>query len=278
MSAQSRRRAAALAERDIEILRLVLRFRLMTANQIQRVVFTTGSPATRARRTRSVLRRLSDHHYLIRLERRIGGIHAGSQGTVYRISGRGIGVMARIDGTARRRVGGEPGQRFVAHVLAVTELAVTLQERAATDDPIRVESFLPEPLCWRRYPAPHGGTATLRPDAYVHTADREYEHLHFVEMDMATESLPTIGRHCQAYIAYWRSGSEQQRTGTFPRVLWVVPHERRRAQIEQVLRRLPRDHQPLFAAATAEDAVALLAGHDPAIDHTPNQPSGGITP
>lgn len=270
MTVHRRRRAASLSERDIEILRLVHRFRLMTASQIQRMVVTTGSRATQARRTRSVLQRLTECRYLIRLDRQIGGIHAGSHGTVYRISGRGVGVLARTDGIDRKRVGTEPGQRFVNHVLAVTELAAAIEERAEADSQLQVVSFQPEPLCWRQYPAGHGGRVTLRPDAFVHTRDDEFDYAYFVEIDLATESLPTIARHCQAYIAYWKTGIEQQRLGVFPKVLWVVPHARRHAQIEKVLRRLPAEHQELFAVAATEDAWQTLAGRE-----LPNYPQPG---
>lgn len=252
-------RRAAPSDRDIAVLRLLLRFRLMTTTQLQRLIMTEGSPATRARRMRSVLQRLRQSGVIGQLDRHIGGIRAGSDGTVYRLTGRGLAVLNRVDGSERRRVGGEPGERYVRHVLAVSDLYVRLNEhtRSHADDLI---AFDAEPACWRTYPAPHGGTVTLRPDAFVRAASGDFEHASFVEVDLATESLTTISRKCRAYVAYWQSGVEHRRLGTFPRVVWLVPDERREQQVAAVIARMPTTHRPLFAVTTPERAVAVLLG------------------
>ncbi|SCC56104.1 MULTISPECIES: replication-relaxation family protein [unclassified Gordonia (in: high G+C Gram-positive bacteria)] len=257
---QRARRRPELSERDVTTLRLLQRFRLLSVDQIQRITITAGSPATRARRTRGMLQRLTNDGYVRRLDRRIGGVHAGSTGTVYRISGRGSTTLARLDGTERRRSSGEPGERFVRHVLAIGEQAVALYE-ASWHANMTVDEFSPEPACWRRYPAPHGGTATIRPDAFVLTHDDSYSFATFLEQDMATESTSTVLRKCQAYVAYWRSGVEQARFGVFPRVVWAVPNARRVAQLEAVFARLPREVHELFVVR-AGVVAPLLLGRD----------------
>lgn len=256
----SAHRRVVLSERDIAVLRLLLRFRLLTSTQLQRIVVQEGSTATQARRTRSVLQRLTRGQLVARLERRIGGIRAGSDGTVYRLTGRGVSILNRIDGTERRRVGGEPGERYIRHVLAVSELFVRLSERIhpGTDELL---TFDAEPECWRTYSAPHGGLATVRPDAFVRTASGDYEHTSFVEVDLATESLPTIARKCRSYIAYWHSGKEQRSFGIFPRVVWVVPDHPRAHRLRQVIGRLPHQTQALFAVVIQDQSVAVLLGH-----------------
>lgn len=259
----------ALSERDIAVLRWVQRFRLLSVDQVQRLTITTGSPATRARRTRSVLHRLSDAGYLRQLDRRIGGVHAGSSGTIYRITGRGIGVLARIDGIDRRRVGGEPGERYIRHVLAIGEHAVRVYELAATltangtgkGGGVAVDEYTPEPGCWRRYPAAHGGTAVLKPDAFVHAHDDAYSYVSYLEHDEATESIPTVLGKCRTYLDYWRSGLDQARYGVFPRVIWAVPDDRRADRIQTALHRLPPDARDLFAVH-AGDVAGVLLGRD----------------
>jgi hypothetical protein len=261
MSASIRSGAPKLSERDKEVLRLLARFRLLTGNHLERLVITEGSSVTAARRARSVLKRLSDQAYIGRLDRQIGGIHAGSQGFVYRLRTKGSSALARLDGGTPRRTAGEPGERFVAHILAIAEQYVRLVERqrTATMPPV---VFHPEPACWRRYSAPRGGTAVLKPDAFVRTADADYDYTFFLEVDRATESPTTIRRKCQAYIDYWRSGSEQRDLGIFPQVLWSVPDERRRERIARVLHHLPPDGRTLFAVVTAERTTDALCGID----------------
>jgi hypothetical protein len=264
-------RAAALSDRDIAVLRTLDSFRLATGEHIRRLHFTDGSPVTRARRCRSVLKRLTDHGHIGRLDRQIGGLHAGSQGFVYSLRGRGSGVLARIDGTEPRRNRGEPGERFVAHVLAITELYVRLSEATTPSDRHELLSFDPEPTCWRRYPAPHGGTVVIRPDAFLRIADAEYEDVFFVEQDMATESLVTLRAKCQGYVAYWRSGSEQARSGVFPKVIWIVPNQRRAEGVRQIVGRMAQSERALFAVATDADALDALLP----IETTPPAMKGG---
>lgn len=260
-----------LSERDITVLRHIEGLRLVTSPQLQRLVMTDGSAATRSRRMRAVLLRLTRRGLVHRLERRIGGIRAGSEGMVYRLTSRGAGALAAIDQIPARRVGREPGERFVRHVLAVSELAVRLQEYARLHEAV-VEEFTSEPRCWRPFTVGHGARHVVKPDAVVRTADDAYDFAWFVEVDLATEGLTTIGRKCGHYIDYWRSGQEQRRGGVFPRVLWVVPDAARARRIAEAIRRLPPETRPLFAVATSADAPAVLCG---AATETPLNTKGG---
>ncbi|MGB3362911.1 MAG: replication-relaxation family protein [Rhodococcus qingshengii] len=256
MSASSRR---GLSDRDLSALRLLSSFRLMSGDHLRRLLFTEGSTLTRSRRARSVLKRLTDSGYIGRLDRQIGGLHAGSQGFVYRLTTKGHSFLSHADGGLRRRASGEPGERFVAHVLAVSEQYVRLVEQAPSAG-ATIVAFDAEPHCWRSYPASHGGTNTIRPDGFCRTVTGDYEYAHFLELDLSTESLSTVSAKCRSYIEFWRSGVEQQRLGFFPQTLWIVPDERRRQGVEKALRRLPADTRALFAVATAETSTPLLLG------------------
>ncbi len=256
MSASSRR---GLSDRDLAVLRLLSSFRLMSGDHLRRLLFAEGSTLTRSRRARSVLKRLTDSGYIGRLDRQIGGVHAGSQGFVYRLTTKGHSFLARADGGLRRRASGEPGQRFVAHVLAVSEQYVRLVEQSPSAG-ATIVAFDAEPHCWRSYPAAHGGTSTIRPDGFCRTVKGDYEYAYFLELDLSTESLSTISAKGRSYVELWRSGVEQQRLGFFPQILWIVPDERRRHGIDKALRRLPADTKALFAVATAETSTAQLLG------------------
>ena len=150
-----------------------------------------------------------------------------------------------------------PGLAFLAHRLEVSELYVELME-AAAEDAIELLSFEAEPLCWRRYAAPHGGFEYLKPDAFVRVGDGDYERGAFVEIDRGTEAPATIMRKATAYRRAWEAGREQARWGYFPLVVFAVPDDRRKEAIAQVCARQPAEAHPLFRVVLADELLATL--------------------
>jgi hypothetical protein len=153
----------------------------------------------------------------------------------------------------------EVSPSFEDHVLMVAEVYVWLTE-AERAGRLELLDFEAEPGCWRRFPGAGGGMVTLKPDALVCLGVGDTERTAFVEVDLATESLPTIGRKCAAFVAYWRSGMEQRRHGVFPAVVWLTTNARRAEQIAGVVQRLPAEAQALFRVALLTETVATLAG------------------
>lgn len=247
-----------LSDRDREILASLATLRLATGAQLQRLHVADGSQATRARRARALLQRLADLKLVVRLGRSVGGVRAGSSGYVYGLSGNGQAVLATTGpmGGRRRRVW-ETSPSFQDHVLAVADVYVDLVE-AERIDRVELLAFEAEPPCWRKFPGGNGESVMLKPDAFVRLGLGELERSAFVEVDLGTESGPTIARKCGVYAAYWRSGIEQQRHGVFPSVLWLANNERGLARITEVLRRLPRDVQHIFEVALLGDALTTL--------------------
>ena len=120
--------------------------------------------------------------------------------------------------------------------------------------------FDAEPACWRRFAGIGGEPVILKPDALVRVGVGDYELASFVEVDLGTESVPTIRRKCQVYLRYWRAGLEQQRHGVFPRVVWLVPDQHRVDKINGATQRLSRDAATgLFTVTTAEHGPGLLS-------------------
>ncbi|OLT23175.1 hypothetical protein BJF78_07345 [Pseudonocardia sp. CNS-139] len=251
---------ARLGERDRVILQSLADFRLLTGRQLQQLHVDSSNPGTAARRTRAVMRRLSELRVVVRLDRRVGGIHAGSEGYVYSLSGLGYAVLA-LDGheTHRGRTIWETKPAFQDHVLAIAELFVELHGLQRSGE-VELLDFEPEPRAWRTFSGPAGQALPVKPDAFVAVAVGEYEQRAFVEVDLGTESLPTIRRKCRRYLDYWRSGSEQQRHGVFPRVWWLAATERRLRRLAEVVAEHRADEQPLFAVALAPHGPRLLAG------------------
>jgi hypothetical protein len=232
--------------------------RLLTGKQIQRLHFADGSPLTQARRARAVLQRLTDRRLVVRLARRIGGIRAGSDGHLYGLTGLGQAVLG-VGGPLgrRRRSVWETKPWFQDHVLAVAELAVELTG-CTRDGSAELLAFDAEPACWRRFTGSGGQPITLKPDAYVGLGLGEFERRAFIEMDLGSESLPTIERKCRCYVAYWRSGQEQQAHGVFPRVWWVTTTDQRQTGIAGVVQRLTLEAQALFTVVLSSQVAEQL--------------------
>lgn len=244
---------ATLSERDLAVLSSLRRYRLMTVEQVQRLHFHThASTETGQRVCRRTLLRLTERDLVARLERRIGGVRAGSAGHVHALSPLGHRLL---DTTTRQRHR-EPSFAFVQHTLAITELATQLVTRAA-DAALDVLLLDPEPAAWR--PFHDGATAvTLKPDLALQLADDHYEASWFVEIDCGTESRPTLQRKCQTYDTYWRTGIEQREHGIFPQTLWIAPDESRARLIGSAIETATNVEPALFAVTTGDRALDVL--------------------
>jgi hypothetical protein len=252
-----------LGERDIEVLGSLQRVRLLTTDQLTRLHFTDNSPSTQARRCRATLRRLTERRLAVRLGRTVGGVRSGSSGALFGLTGLGLAVLDVSSAQRQRRTIWEAKPYFQDHLLAVAETYVRVVEICRTGQ-AELLTFDAEPACWRRFTGTGCEPITLKPDAFVRIGVGDYELATFVEIDLGTESLPTIRRKCQVYLRYWRSGLEQQRAGVFPRVLWLVPDQRRVDGVTSVLKRLSRTSADgLFTVATVEQGPALLTALPP---------------
>lgn len=217
-----------------------------------------GSEITRSRRTRALLQRLTELGVVVRLERTVGGVQPGSSTQVFGLSGLGLAIL-NVQGPygRRRRTVWETKPYFLYHVLAIADVCVGLTE-LSRDGTAELLAFDGEPAAWRRFTASTGAAATLKPDAYVRVGVGEFERSAFIELDMASESLPTVERKCLSYAAYWRSGIEQREHGVFPLVLWLVPSGERQRKVREVIESLVAEVRHLFAVALHGEGSTVL--------------------
>jgi len=253
---QLAQRKDRLSGRDLAVLETICSYRLISGVQIARLHFEGhATDDAGARVCRLVMKRLTDRGLVARLDRRVGGIRAGSSGFVYTISP----VGHRLLGSPIRKRSTEPTFAFLQHMLAIAELATRLHAHC-DEEGIELLDVEPEPAAWRAFTDGLIET-TLKPDLALRTADTEYELIWFIEIDCGTESRPTIQRKCQVYGAYCRSGIEQRRHGVFPRTLWVAPDEDRARQIRQAIESADVQSS-LFAVTTAEKPIDVLTNFD----------------
>lgn len=249
----------ALGDRDRAVLHDVARLRFASGDQLARLHFAAGTPVGRQRRGQAVLRRLTTDGYLSRLPRRIGGAGSGSARFVYQLGYRG---QRAVRPDRRARTPDATGWLFVEHALAAGELVVELVEAERRGD-CHDLAIQTEPGVWRHHVGASGRALTLKPDLGVQLVAGSSRLLWFVEVDRATEGPGRIRTKASQYLAYWRSGIEQQRPGTagvFPRVLWSVPDDRRAEAIRRTLGGLPDPAPDMFAVAVAADTARAVLG------------------
>ena len=255
--------ADSLSEREQVVVRLVARLQLVSHRQIALALRagSVASPESHARDVRRLLAKLTDADVLARLERRVGGVRAGSAGFVYHLGPLGQRLIAywRGDGLVRGRRRPEPGLGYVDHRLAVSQLYIDLllSERLGG---LVLADFDAEPECWRPYVDRYGARAVLKPDAYARADVGLYEHHWFFEVDLGTESSTVLWRKVQAYWDYFRAGVEQATHDVFPQVVFATTNEVRRQRIVAACLHLPEEAWPLFAVTTLDKVIDLVLG------------------
>jgi hypothetical protein len=266
-----RRQLAELAEgltsRDWAILHSIADHRFLTTRQLGVLHFSAhASPASASRSCRRVLERLRKMRMIRSLQRRIGGVRAGSAGYVWTTAAVGRRLLdTAADIPSRRHQ--EPSERFLRHALAIADTHLALLEADRRGD-LELVSVDLEPTCWRPYMAAGGQRAVLQPDLAITTGAGEYEDAWFIEVDLGSEHIPTLIRKCQQYETYRRTGIEQQRFGSLPWVLWLLSSEHRVETFTAALSHARVLDDELFRVVTPAQLLDVVT--------TTNELKGGV--
>ncbi|MFD8492288.1 replication-relaxation family protein [Amycolatopsis sp. NPDC059657] len=228
-----------LSTRDLAVLADLAKVRVLSGDQLTRLHFADLSPSARDRTRRRVLSRLVGFGLVTTLERRIGGVRAGSGGLIYSLGAAGQRLTAVLvdpsarSANARARHPWTPGRLFLNHTLAISELYVQLRE-AEQAGRFAILEFRTEPAAW--HVDGHGGV--IKPDAYAVLQSADVSDSWWLEVDRATESLPTLRRKLLAYTEFARDG-QLGPDDVVPRVLVTVPDDHRRAAVQGLIQTLP---------------------------------------
>lgn len=263
--------ATSLTDRDKRTIELVDKLRFSVTTTLNTLVNadSDGAPASE-RSMRRRLSRLTNLGLLTPLPRRVGGMQSGSAGLVVHLTNAGDRLVRKWQGRDRRRRYSEPSTRFVQHCLDIGEAL----GRLTTELPaygLTVDHWETEPVSWRRY---QRGTsiATLKPDGYVEVRQENDTWGYFIEVDRGSESIPTVVRQIGVYEAYRRTGTEQERYGSFPPVIVTLyPGSRttpaiRAGQLSEAVantRQLPEQLAHVTDASGLSATVARLSGQPP---------------
>ncbi|MEV4056806.1 replication-relaxation family protein [Amycolatopsis sp. NPDC049688] len=248
--------AESLSQREWQIMDSVNRLRLVTGSQLERLHFSELTGRSRSVVRWRVLKRLVDARVLMPLARRVGGSLRGSAQLTYALDTAGERLLQlrrnlhQADERIRRPA--PTGDRFVRHTLATSELYVQLVERSLAHG-FRLADFLAEPGSWW----PNGVGGWIKPDAYAALSSTLIDDHWWIEVDLATEAVPTLRGKFLAYLDFVHAGQVGP-ADVVPHVLVTVPSDTRFDIVAAVLDRLPAPADQLFEVALHTRAVDLL--------------------
>lgn len=250
--------ADRLSDRDWQIVEVVNRLRIVSGKQLELLCFPTlHAHAAEVVRGRA-LHRLTDWRVLTQLPRRIGGATRGSASAIYALGPAGARLWTDRQQTTsqrpRTRSTEVPTDRTLRHTLAVSELDAQLVAQASRYG-AQIRRFEAEPASWW----PNGLGGYLKPDAYTLLATEAVREHWWIEVDQATESLPTITRKLSAYLDFVARGQLGPQ-GLVPRVLVSAITPARGDAIVHIVQGLPDPAGMLFLVVTQPQAAACMLG------------------
>lgn len=247
-----------LSSRDWLVIETVNRLRLVTTHQLDRLLFSDLSGRSQAVTRGRVVRRLIAWRVLVALPRRVGGAERGSAATVVTLDSTGRLLLrerqAAADSGLSNHAPGLPSARTVRHGVAVAELYTSLVEHSRMDGDVAVSSFAIEPASWW----PNGLGNYIKPDAHLLLSGGNRRDHWWCEVDLATESIPTLKRKALAYLDFYSRG-QLGPSDVMPRVVFSVPSPQRRDAVARMIDYLPEPASDLFLACIDhETAFSLL--------------------
>jgi hypothetical protein len=247
--------------RDLEILRSLGEFRLLTSKHLRDLHFADhASSGAAARACNRAVTRLHTLRLLRRIGRTAGGHGGGSTSFVWGLDAAGDRLLRHLtsDQGGPRFHPFDESHAFFEHTLAISAAMVELV-RASRQGRFELLELTGEPRNWRSFPGELGGIRILKPDLFVTTARGDSEWLSFLEIDRGTESTPTLLKKCRLYETYRRTGTLQRHLGVFPRVVWALPSARRVELLQQALTHEGGVDPRLFTVITTDQLVDAVA-------------------
>lgn len=230
----------ALSPRDAQVVDLVGRFRLFSAEGLGEVLFYENRSKTPLDRA---LKRLTDSGHLARLGRMVGGFGGGSGQYVYQLGRTGWRYLGKPGGYRPLRV-------IDHHALTIADCFVMLK-RLERSGELTVVRYDADPASRLQV-----GDLLLTPDAYVELgiAATRLKFAFWLEIDRDTENAEVIRGKC---VRYWRAFQSWD-DDVFPYVVFVVPEARRRSELERVIAGGPEEAQPIFQVCELDTFGELI--------------------
>ena len=251
-----------LSARDKAILRSLDGCRYLATGQIRRLHYADSkNPIAGHRSANFGTAKLRSYGLVDVLDRRVGGVRAGSSSYVWSITEAGVHLLNfNTDEYAPRKRNFEPSPNFMKHTLETSEVYVQLVEICRRHGLELVKAEM-EPACWRGHTGADGKPATMKPDMFAVTSNGLFDDSWFIEVDMNTESPSVVLEKCRRYVHYCKTGMEQERNVVFPLVMWIAYSENRRAKLQQYIsdcREMSETSKSIFTVIMPGDFESLI--------------------
>jgi catechol 2,3-dioxygenase-like lactoylglutathione lyase family enzyme len=267
-------------KRDIEVLRALYDYRILTSQQIHRLVFASDTPDARygkLKRCQQRLRKLWLHGYVFRDEIP-AKISEGKQPLVYSLDRQGARLIADLLDLPLKEIErkSHPGLHSVTslhlnHLLRTNDIRIKFTLDAQPQG-WKITQYVSDQDLNRDYDRvslpvnpkqPEGKTRQIAiiPDGYWVLWTGQAHFHHFVECDLRTitgeysePGLKDWSRRVRALVEYYRSGMYHQRFqgGKSLRILTVSIGERRVANLKQITEKVAGKHKQRFLYTTFE--------------------------
>lgn len=226
-----------LQPRDTRIVAFVARFRQVSTQHVRDAFFAEHRSPTQPK---VVMKRLVKQGLLKRVERpTVGGANGGSGQYVY--------YLARHGWELAGRPTKNPPRYGAIHYdwLAVADVFIDIQLN------LKVVSYRTEPENHERI-----NYVMIEPDLFVELDLRHLTRRVWLEVDMDTETPAQLEAKMERYHHAWLGDSK--RWEPWPLVVWVVPNDERRAELELLILRQPAESRPMYRVCLFEDVVQTL--------------------
>ncbi len=222
--------------RDEGILTLVAEFRLLSREQLQKLLDFPCITRINVR-----LRKLYDNGYLLR---RFVPTPKGSAKALYFLGPKGIGIVSKSLGVdplileKERENLSEGKDLFLNHQLCLNEFRMRFTLAIKDNPQIALERWLTEKDCSVEIPSERRNK-TLRPDGYICFSIQRRLYSFFLEVDCSTMSNGRIKSKVMAYLNYARSGLYKKDFGLeYFRVLFVTKTQARLLNLKSTIEKL----------------------------------------
>jgi len=255
-----------ITDRDLKILRAVADFRLLSCEQIERLIFTKSEKDEKKKtRCPARLRQMFDTGFLGRVR---WPLHAITLPMVYHLESEAADFLAlklkidrdqiKIPTETEKRPAISRSYLFLRHTLAVNDFRIDVTLACERKDP-ELLTWLNEYQLGRDYAEityqEKRQKQAVQPDGYFVFKAGERQFHFFLEMDMETTPSKRWAPKVLALYEYRFRGKYTEKFGTRSlRVLCVTPSgSRKELLVERTKEVIPERWQPLFWFTTQDE-------------------------
>jgi hypothetical protein len=244
-----KKKALILQPRDEVIMTFVAEFRLLSREQIQKLLDFPCITRVNIR-----LKKLYDHGYLSRL---FLPTITGTPKTLYYLGPQGVPVVSdilSIDPLLLERERKHLQDRkvlFLNHQLFLNDVRIAFTLAIKNNAQMTLKQWIKERDCLIEFQHNQGSLTALRPDGCLCLTYQNRLYSFFVEADCSTMTNGRLKSKAKAYIAYARSGRSEQDFGfKYFRVLIITKTEMRLSNLKSTIEEL---NNRIFYFAVRED-------------------------